>query len=198
MKKLPRLVGLRCSVHACLGLASTCRPCPPSAKSRRLMTATSAPRLTATSGSLRWHRRMSMRMVTSIRSAWLQRRLQRFPPRRRLVLRNDGLGQDGRWRFTPQPMDMGELYSGSSDLAWGDFDGDGDHDLLVGTEGMTRLYRNDAGQLSDSGLSFPGLSRRFVLLRRLRPPINLLGRMDNGWGPGSCSCPPPMVTFIRV
>ncbi len=73
-----------------------------------------------------------------------------------LVLRNDGLGQDGRWRFTPQPMDMGELYSGSSDLAWGDFDGDGDHDLLVGTEGMTRLYRNDAGQLSDSGLSFPG------------------------------------------
>lgn len=73
-----------------------------------------------------------------------------------LVLRNDGIGPNGRWQFTPRPMDMGELYSGRSDLAWGDYDGDGDHDLLVGTEGMTRLYRNDAGLLSDSGLTLPG------------------------------------------
>jgi len=73
-----------------------------------------------------------------------------------LVLRNDGLGQDGRWQFSSQPLPLGELYSGGSDLAWGDYDGDGDHDLLVGSEGLTQLYRNDAGLLIDSGLPFPG------------------------------------------
>lgn len=73
-----------------------------------------------------------------------------------LVLRNDGVGPDGRWQFSPQPMPMGELYSGGSDLAWGDYDGDGDHDLLVGSEGLTQLYRNDGGVMVDTALPFPG------------------------------------------
>jgi hypothetical protein len=86
--------------------------------------ATSAPRLTATSGSLRW-RPADVDADGDLDLAVLGYSVvyNVSATEALLVLRNDGLGQDGRWRFTPQPMDMGELYSGSSDLAWGDFDG---------------------------------------------------------------------------
>ena len=40
------------------------------------------------------------------------------------------------------------MFAGGSDLAWGDFDADGDQDLAVGSEGATVVFRNDAGTLT--------------------------------------------------
>ncbi len=73
-----------------------------------------------------------------------------------LVLSNDGPDAEGNWQFTAQDVPLGDLYAGGSDLAWGDFDGDGDHDLAVGSEGATSLYRNDAGTLVALPSILPG------------------------------------------
>ncbi len=75
---------------------------------------------------------------------------------RLVILRNDGEGTGGAWSFTPVDVPLGSLFAGSSDLAWGDFDNDGDHDLAVGSEGETAIFRNDAGTLSRMPLSLPG------------------------------------------
>lgn len=67
----------------------------------------------------------------------------------RLVLfLNEGLGPDGRWVFTQREVALNGLSAGASDLAWGDFDGDGDPDLAVGSDGATVIYRNDGGFLT--------------------------------------------------
>ena len=46
-------------------------------------------------------------------------------------------------------------------MSWADYDGDGDPDLALSgasTNGLiTRVYRNDAGSLTDSGISLPGI-----------------------------------------
>jgi len=73
-----------------------------------------------------------------------------------LVFVNQGPGLDGHWQFDTQEVPLGDLYSGASDLAWGDFDRDGDPDLAVGSEGLTRLYRNDGGQLAPIPAALPG------------------------------------------
>jgi len=66
---------------------------------------------------------------------------------RLVVFMNDGPDVDGNWLFTTQEVPLNDLFSNESDLAWGDFDSDGDPDLAVGAEGATVLYRNDAGTL---------------------------------------------------
>ena len=50
---------------------------------------------------------------------------------------------------------LGTLTAGSSDLAWGDVDGDGDQDLAVGSDGETVIYRNDAGTLVLTDTNLP-------------------------------------------
>ena len=72
------------------------------------------------------------------------------------ILRNDGAGANGRWQFTPQLVALGPEGSGASDLAWGDFDGDGDPDLALGSNGSTVLYRNEAGTLLAQATALPG------------------------------------------
>ncbi|HEY5911055.1 MAG TPA: VCBS repeat-containing protein, partial [Verrucomicrobiae bacterium] len=52
-------------------------------------------------------------------------------------------------------------------LAWGDYDNDGDEDLLLtgdpdtyhSSNGATKLYRSDKGVFVDSGLTFPGVCK---------------------------------------
>jgi predicted nucleotidyltransferase len=59
--------------------------------------------------------------------------------------------------------DVGAVLQGvrNSSVAWGDYDNDGDLDMLVtgytGTVSFTRLYRNNGGTFTDSGISLPAI-----------------------------------------
>lgn len=75
---------------------------------------------------------------------------------RLVILRNDGEGVDGDWRFEPVPVPLGDVITGASDLAWGDYDGDGDDDLALGSEGATVIYVNDGGVLTALPNPLPG------------------------------------------
>jgi hypothetical protein len=66
----------------------------------------------------------------------------------RLVLyRNDGPVDASTWELTPIAVDATGLSFTSADIAWGDYDNDGDADAVVASQGATTLYRNDAGTL---------------------------------------------------
>jgi photosystem II stability/assembly factor-like uncharacterized protein len=79
-----------------------------------------------------------------------------------LLFRNDGPepADPDVWRFTRTEVPAGDLTAGASDMAWGDADGDGDPDLVVGSDGLTVLYRNDAGTLVPTDTVLPGYFER--------------------------------------
>lgn len=76
---------------------------------------------------------------------------------RLVLLLNQGVGGGGSWSFTTVELPLGDITAGGSDLAWGDFDADGDHDLALGSEGVTVIYANSGGTLAPLSTSpLPG------------------------------------------
>ena len=73
----------------------------------------------------------------------------------RLTLyRNDG-PSGAEWTLTPVAVDASGLSVGATDLAWGDYDNDGDPDVVVASEAQTALYRNDGGALARTTTVLP-------------------------------------------
>jgi len=73
----------------------------------------------------------------------------------RLTLyRNDGAA-GSEWALTPVAVDAAGNYFTAADLAWGDYDNDGDPDVVVAAAGATKLYRNDAGTLVPTATDLP-------------------------------------------
>ncbi len=74
---------------------------------------------------------------------------------RLVLLRNEGTGDSVTWDFSYIDIPLGSVTAGSSDLAWGDADGDTDLDLVVGSDGQTVIYRNDSGILMLTDTELP-------------------------------------------
>ncbi len=75
----------------------------------------------------------------------------------RLTLyRNDGPAGPNAWTLTAIPVDASGLFLSAGDIAWGDYDGDGDPDAVVASRFATTLFRNDAGTLVRTTTVLPG------------------------------------------
>lgn len=75
------------------------------------------------------------------------------------------LYQNNNGSFTDTGVELVGVQKGA--IAWGDYDNDGDLDLVVTGEDseratVARLYRNDAGTLVDSGVALTGVSSSAV------------------------------------
>jgi hypothetical protein len=73
-----------------------------------------------------------------------------------VLMRNEGPAGPDSWQFTYIDVPLGNLTAGSSDMAWGDVDADGDLDLALGTDGSTVIYRNDSSVFVLSDTDLPG------------------------------------------
>ena len=73
-----------------------------------------------------------------------------------VILKNNGAASPTEWDFDYIDIPLGDLTSGASDMAWGDFDGNGYPDLVVGSNGETVIYRNNAGTLVLTDTELPG------------------------------------------
>ncbi|MFO7524012.1 MAG: YCF48-related protein [Ignavibacteriaceae bacterium] len=73
-----------------------------------------------------------------------------------VLIRNDGPAGPEEWEFSYIDVPLGDITVGASDLAWGDVDGDGYLDLVVGSNGKTVLYHNDNGTLLLTDTELPG------------------------------------------
>jgi hypothetical protein len=77
----------------------------------------------------------------------------------RLILyRNDGPVNGTTWALTPIAVDAAGLSFTAADIAWGDYDSDGDPDAVVASNGATTLYRNNAGTLTRTSTVLPDYS----------------------------------------
>jgi hypothetical protein len=52
-----------------------------------------------------------------------------------VIFKNEGPDAEGRWVFAEESVGLAPLWAGESDLAWGDYDNDGDPDLVVASAG---------------------------------------------------------------
>ena len=77
---------------------------------------------------------------------WLDHRLTLY--------RNDGPSGTA-WALVPVDVEAEGLAFTGGDLAWGDYDADGDPDVAVATAGALALYRNDAGALVRTATTLP-------------------------------------------
>jgi photosystem II stability/assembly factor-like uncharacterized protein len=75
---------------------------------------------------------------------------------RLVLIRNEGELSQTEWDFSYIDLPIGTMTSSASDLAWGDVDNDTDLDLVVGTDGVTVLYKNNAGNLELTDTELPG------------------------------------------
>ena len=81
------------------------------------------------------------------------------------IYRNDGRQDESTWNFTDINAGLTNVESG--DAAWGDYDNDGDLDLIICgntqmLQSITILYNNDEGDFTNSGLHFPSYGRSSI------------------------------------
>lgn len=71
------------------------------------------------------------------------------------LLRNDGIDTEGRQILTESIVPTSGLFGSEVHLSSADYDQDGDTDLLLASEGLAALFRNDGGVLTQTDIALP-------------------------------------------